>query len=145
MGFTTTHINKSLNDIFAVGNVIHLLSAVPDSETSTSVTRVSGASYSGYTIKDGDFSINGTVVQSTNHLIFYICNELEGHGEAVGFGVYVEGTSLEYWGKFDTTMPITYNTCPTIKKYDATANDGAGEGLYISATSTSTKLSNTTE
>lgn len=137
MGIAKAKFAQILGDVFAEGNVIHLFSTVPDEETESGGVRISGTGYMGYEIQAGDFNVSGNNVKSAKNLMFYLCESEDGHGTATGFGVY-QDSSLLYFGTFREPMPITYNTVPTIKRYN-----GAGEG--VSVTLTSTEVSATAE
>lgn len=130
MGIAKSQFNNILGNIFTAGNTIQLFSTMPN-ENETGMVKISGASYAPYIIKSGDFSVNSGVVESKKNMMFYLCEESAGHGTAVGFGVYNSSGSLLYFGEFTDTMPITYNSVPTIKRYN-----GAGEGIRITMTST---------
>lgn len=136
MGITKAKITQTLNDIFAVGNVIHLFKEVPDETTGYSGERITGASYKGHEIEDGDFVIEDNKVQSIDNIMFYLCEEEEGHGTAKGFGVFDNGT-LVYFGEFKNPMPIAKDNIPTIKRYDGET----GDGIQITLTCTESSAS----
>ena len=131
MGIAKSLFNGILNNIFSAGNTIHLFSTVPDEDTEAGGVRVSGASYLGYTIGNGDFSVSNGTATSAKNMMLYLCEESGGHGTARGFGVY-SGNNLYYFGEFSDPVSIGYNTVPTIKKYNASK----GEGIKITMTST---------
>lgn len=139
MGIAKVQFQKILGDIFEVGNRIELFRTVPDETTEEGGVKITGDSYKYYTIKDGDFLIEDGEVSSKENMMMYLCEELDGHGWAKGFGIYnSSGTTLLYFGKFSNKdaegnegIYIDYNDVPIIKKYNKELN----EGIHIKMTS----------
>lgn len=131
MGIAKAKFAQILGDVFAEGNRIELFATVPDETTESGGVKISGTGYAAYEIKSGDFNVSGNTVTSAKNMMFYLCESEDGHGTAYGFGVY-SGNSLLYFGSFREPMPITYNTVPTIKKY----NESLKEGVKVTLTST---------
>ena len=129
MGIAKSQFAQILTNIFKSGNTIHLFKTMPDPVTEAGGVKVSGTGYTGYTIKDGDFSVSGSQATSAKNMLMYLCEATGGHGIATGFGIY-DGGSLLYFGEFEEPMTIGYNTVPTIKRYN-----GAGEGVRVTLTS----------
>ena len=132
MGIAKKQFDKILDEIFKTGNVIHLFSTMPNVSTEAGAVKISGSGYSSYTIKDGDFNVTSGSVESRNNMMFYLCETEGGHGSVVGFGVFNSNNEMLYFGEFTDSMPIRYNTVPTIKRY----NSSNGEGIKVTMTST---------
>lgn len=137
MGIAKSQFNKILQGIFTAGNTIDLFTTMPNASTESGYVKVSGSGYTPYTIESGDFTVSAGEVTSAKNMMMYLCETEGGHGTAVGFGVF-SGSSLLYFGEFTTPMNISYNTVPTIKRYN-----GSGEGVRV--TMTSTEVSATAE
>ena len=127
MGIAKAQFNNILSNIFKSGNIIRLFKTMPDASTETG-GEVVGSSY---TIQSGDFTVSGGQAYSVKNMPIYLCETSGGDGIAVGFGVYYAST-LYYFGEFSEPMTISYNTYPTIKKYDS----AKGEGIKVTLTST---------
>lgn len=129
MGIAKAQFKSILSNIFKVGNTIKLFSSMPDETTETGGATIGQS----YTIQSGDFTISsdGSEAYSTRNMMIYLCETSGGDGRAYGFGIY-SGSSMLYFGEFSESMPISYNSVPTIKKYDASI----GEGVKVTLTST---------
>lgn len=126
MGIAKAQFNSILSSIFGAGKTIKLFSTMPDETTEVGAVPIGQS----YTLQSGDFTANGNVVSSARNMMMYLCETSGGDGIAVGFGVY-SGSTLLYFGEFSSPMTISYNTVPTIKKYN-----GSNEGVKVTLTST---------
>ena len=138
MAIAKTLFNGILRDIFKEGNTIELFSIMPDEDTESGYTKISGIGYTPYTIRSGDFSVTNGEATSSRNILLYLCDTAGGHGTARGFGVF-GSSGLLYFGEFEAPISIGYNTVPTIKKYDSAKQEG------IKVTVTSTEASATAE
>ena len=127
MGIAKSQFNEILKGIFKAGNIIKLYSTVPDEQTEAG-GQIIGQSYQ---IQNGDFTTGEGSAQSAKNMMMYLCETQGGDGTADGFGVFSSGGALLYFGSFTTPMTISYNTVPTIKRYN-----GSDEGVRITMTST---------
>mgnify|MGYP006988384032 CR=1 FL=1 len=131
MAIAKALFNGILTDVFKVGNKIDLFSVMPTEGNESGYTKISGTGYESYEIQSGDFNVSGGVATSNRNMMLYLCDDQSGHGVATGFGVF-SGNSLLYYGEFQKPMTISYNSVPTIKKYDLRKN----EGVRVAVTST---------
>ena len=131
MGIAKGLFNNILNTVFKEGNTIELFSTMPNPSTEQGYVKISGDGYKAYKIKSGDFSVSTGSAESRENMMFYLCETTGGHGTAAGFGVF-GSDGLLYFGEFKNPMTIGYNTVPTIKKFNASKN----EGVRITMTST---------
>lgn len=131
MAFVRDRFTAMLKGVFAAGNIIELFTVMPEDDSGTDGTRLSGAEYTPYKITADDFKIDDAVLESDRNIMLYLCDTENKNYEvtAVGFGVYTSdgtgrGKDLLYYGRFENPMKIGYNTVPTIKKYSATKREG---------------------
>lgn len=136
MGIARNQFENILAGIFRAGNTIELFKEVPDEFTEQGGVLMSGTSYEPYTIRSGDFSVDGGEVTSVSNMMLFLCEADGGLGTAKGFGVF-NGSTMLYFGEFNPHMPVGYNSVPTIKKYNA----AKGEGIHITMTSTNVTTS----
>lgn len=139
MAITKFQRNEMLKSIFAKYNDIELFTVMPAEDeygNETAGTKLEGAGYTPYSIREGDFLVEDGVVTSNTNIMLYLCDtdDTSYSVDVEGFGVYTNGTGkLLYYGKFNNPMTIKYNSVPTIKKYDEFKN--GGEGIKITLTS----------
>lgn len=118
MGFSKENVNSFLQDAFAAGNTLELLSAVD--VANETYTKLSGNGYKTYEIKSGDFvALDGELTSQKNILLFLAERDV---GTASGIATFKDGR-LCYIGAIDP-VAITVNTVPVIRTYSE--SDGWG-------------------
>lgn len=133
MGFTKSYANTVLSNTFAVGNTIGLLKSV-NTETGT-YSELSGTGYARYTIKNGDFTASGGVIQTNSNLLYGLAESA--WGTAVGLAVF-KGSEVLYLAELTSPVAIAIDTVPVFKKFDADKGTGIRVTLdVVSAASAS--------